>query len=233
MKAVILAGGFGKRLKPLTDKTCKPMVRILGRPLSEYAVAALKAAGIEEVYFATGYRSEDVESYYGDGRQFGMRFRYRKETTPLGTAGAVRELKEELGEKFLCMPADGLSDVDLGAFSRTNTDGFVGALAVALKDDTTGLGVVNFDDDLVVNSFIEKPLISTKAYVNTGIYMFTSAVFDYITDGFCDFGKNVFPNLSGKLKVFVHNGFWSDVGTLKSYEEACKTVALGEKFKSL
>ena len=97
MKAVILAGGFGKRLKPLTDKTCKPMVRILGRPLSEYAVAALKAAGIEEVYFATGYRSEDVESYYGDGRKFGMRFRYRKETTPLGTAGAVRELNGEHG----------------------------------------------------------------------------------------------------------------------------------------
>lgn len=133
----------------------------------------------------------------------------------------------------MCLPADGLSDVDLGAFSRADTDGFVGALAVALKDDTTGLGVVNFDDNLIVKSFVEKPPISTKAYVNTGIYMFTSAVFDYITDGFCDFGKNVFPNLSGKLKVFVHNGFWSDVGTLKSYEEACKTVALGEKFKSL
>lgn len=227
MKAVILAGGFGKRLKPLTDKTCKPMLPVGNKPMVEYAVAALKSSGVEEIYFATGYRAEDVESYFGDGKKFGMKFAYRRETVPLGTAGAVRELKSELGEKFLCVPADGLSDLDFSAFQTTDIEGFLGAIAVCKKNDATGLGLVEFDENMIVKNFVEKPSVPTKGYVNTGIYMFSSAVFDYITDGVCDFGKDVFPHLSGKLKVYVHSGFWSDVGTLESYGEALKIKGRG------
>lgn len=216
MKAVVLAGGYGKRLRPLTDDKCKPMVLLGEKPLASYVVESLVSSGIVDLIFATGYRADDVENYFGDGKRFGAHITYSRENSPLGTAGAVRRLKDVLGDRFLVVPADGFSDVDLKAFSEVKLNGLVGALAVCEKEVTTGLGVVDFGADGLLSEFVEKPQISTKSYVNTGIYMFSIKVFDYIHDSVCDFGRDVLPLLCNKMKVYVHRGYWSDVGTVEN-----------------
>ncbi len=223
MNAIILAGGFGSRLKPLTDTEPKPMLKLACVPMLDYVVSGLYAHYIKDMIFTLGYKGERVESYAKGYRDVNARFTC--EDTPLGTAGAVKKAENMLDEKFIVISGDGLSNIDLdGMIVRHYESGAEITMAVTSVKNPTLYGVVCTDFLDNVTGFYEKP--STLEYgnlVNTGVYIINKSVLELVPKNeFFDFSKNLFPYFvgSGKMKVFRHDGYWCDIGDKKSFYRA-------------
>lgn len=234
MKAVILAGGEGSRLRPLTSTQPKPMLPMANRPIMEHIVQLLKRHGFDEIVATVAYLSKVVQSYFGDGSEFGVRMVYATEDTPLGTAGAVRNAIAELNEPFLVIAGDVVTDCDLTALCEEHTLRKAD-VTVALKamEDPLEFGIVITREDSSIDRFLEKPTW-TEVFsdrVNTGIYVVEPSVLDTIEpDQFSDFSNDVFPELlRQKRPLFGHtiDGYWSDVGTLESYRRTHQDVLDG------
>ncbi|HPD02706.1 MAG TPA: nucleotidyltransferase family protein [Eubacteriales bacterium] len=235
MKVIILAGGAGTRLKPLTNDKPKPMVNIINKPLLEYSINHLKNQGFTDIALTLGYRAEYIKSYFGDGRDFGVCLTYFIETVPLGTAGGVKAASSFIDGDFLVLSGDAFTDINLEAFSYFHkAKGGLATLALKEVENPEGFGVVRIDRAKKITSFIEKPANSEDKLVNTGMYAFKPEILKFIPGGFYDFGKNLFPRLVGRMFGYPTSNYWNDIGTLSAYYKTNQYVAeRPEKFRFL
>ncbi len=217
MQAIIMAGGAGTRLRPLTNDIPKPMVKIIDKPVMEYALRLLKYYDIYDIGVTVNYLHEKIESYFGDGREFGVRLTYFIEDEPLGTAGSVKQAEKYLDDNFLVISGDAYTTINIDKLRGAHlAGGRLATLAVKELENPRGFGVVKVRDG-VITEFLEKPEYSSEKLVNTGIYMLKRDILQLIPDGFYDFGRQLFPRLEGKMSAYITEDYWSDIGTLESY----------------
>ncbi len=228
MRAVLMAGGSGTRLRPLTCNLPKPMVPILNRPIAEHIIRLLKTHGIEEVIATLYYLPDVMRDYFQDGSEFGIRMTYAVEDEqPLGTAGCVKNIAEWLEDTFLVISGDGITDFDLTAAIQFHRQrGSKATLVLTRVPNPIEFGVVITDGEGRIQRFLEKPSTSEifSDTVNTGTYILEPEVLDYLpADQESDFSKDLFPLLLEKgepLYGYVAEGYWCDVGHLEAYREA-------------
>ena len=237
MKAVILAGGEGTRLRPLTLSLPKPVVPVVDRPFLRHQLDLLARVGITEVVFSIAYQPERVQNVFGDGAGVGCRIHYAVEETPLGTGGAVKNAERYLDDTTVVFNGDVLTDVDLpGVVEAHRSLGAKATLVLTPVPNPAAYGLVETDDGGRVTSFIEKPTdpaqITTDT-INAGIY-----VLDTSTLGLMPPGENhsieraFFPALlrRGELvRAWIHRGYWIDIGTPEKYLQVHRDI-LGGRF---
>jgi mannose-1-phosphate guanylyltransferase/phosphomannomutase len=232
MKAVIMAGGEGTRLRPLTSNQPKPMIPLANVPMMEHIVRLLKDHGFEDIVVTVAFLANTIRTYFGDGSEFGVRMVYATEETPLGTAGSVRNAMDELkDERFLVISGDVLTDIDLSAIVRFHDErGAMATIGLKAMDNPLEFGIVIANENGEIERFLEKPTWGQvfSDTINTGIYVLEPEIFDFIDPGGeVDFSSDVFPKLleEGKpLFGFVADGYWEDVGTLDAYVRAHQDV---------
>ncbi|WIG58448.1 MAG: Mannose-1-phosphate guanylyltransferase / Phosphomannomutase [Ktedonobacterales bacterium] len=227
MKAVVMAGGEGSRLRPLTVTRPKPMVPIVGRPVMEHILNLLKFHGITDVVVTVQYMASAIEDYFGDGASFGMNINYSREEVPLGTAGSVKNAEEFLDEPFIVISGDALTDFNLSDIIQYHQERkSLATLTLAHVANPLEYGVIIADDHGHITQFLEKPSWGEvfSDTINTGIYLLDPVVFDYIEkDKQVDFSQDVFPAMLKKgdpIYGYVASGYWCDVGNLAEYMKA-------------
>jgi mannose-1-phosphate guanylyltransferase/phosphomannomutase len=227
MKAVVMAGGEGTRLRPLTSNQPKPMVPVVGKPCMEHILELLREHGLTEVIVTVAFLPQAIRSYFGQGETLGMEISYSVEESPLGTAGSVRLAAKQLDETFLVISGDALCDVDLGeliAFHKERE----AAVTIGLKavDNPLEFGIVVTDEEGRIERFLEKPSWSQvfSDTINTGIYVLEPEVLRHVpTDRPYDFSKELFPYLlemGRPLYGYVLDGYWQDIGNLDQFRQA-------------
>jgi mannose-1-phosphate guanylyltransferase len=232
MDAVILVGGSGTRLRPLTLRTPKPMLPLVDRPLLAYLFDQLAAAGVDRAILACGYLPDALVAHFGDGgaSASGLALEYVIEDEPLGTAGAARlAAAGRVDETFLLLNGDILSEHDLGALiAHHRARGASASIALVQVDDPSRYGVVECDVDGMVGRFVEKPAPgeSSSDLVNAGAYVLEPSVLASIPAGRAvSIEREIFPALVGNgLAALALDGYWSDVGTPESYLAAHTTL---------
>jgi mannose-1-phosphate guanylyltransferase/phosphomannomutase len=234
MKAVIMAGGEGSRLRPLTSNQPKPMMPLVNVPMMEHIIRLLKRHGHDDIVVTLAFMPNVIRNYFGDGSEFGVRMAYATEEEPLGTAGSVRNAAHLLDERFLVISGDVLTDIDLSKMVAFHEErqamATIGLVAV---ENPLEFGIVITKEDGSVERFLEKPTWGQvfSDTINTGIFVLEPEIFDYIPAGTSvDFSSEVFPKLleDGKpLFGAVAEGYWEDVGTLEAYVGAHKDVLDG------
>jgi mannose-1-phosphate guanylyltransferase / phosphomannomutase len=227
VKAVVMAGGEGSRLRPLTSTRPKPLVPVAGRPIMEHILLLLRRHHMREVVATVQYLGASIRNYFGDGSDSGVSLSYSVEDSPLGTAGSVRLAEDQLKDTFLVISGDALTDIDLTAAVRFHRQRKSMA-TIVLKPVPNPLeyGVVVVDDAGAVQRFLEKPswgeVFSDLA--NTGIYILEPEVFNYFKAGeVTDWSADVFPRLLKEgepIHGWVADGYWEDVGSHASYLKA-------------
>jgi mannose-1-phosphate guanylyltransferase/phosphomannomutase len=231
MKAVIMAGGEGSRLRPLTSNQPKPMMPLANRPMMEHIVELLRRHGVDEIVVTLAFMPNAIRTYFGDGREFGVKMVYATEEQPLGTAGSVRNAMDRLNERFLVISGDVLTDIDLSGVMRFHEEReAMATIALVRVDDPLEFGIVITHDDGTIERFLEKPTWGEvfSDTINTGVFVLEPEIFDFIpADRPVDFSSEVFPALleAGKpMYGAVAEGYWEDVGTLEAYVRAHKDV---------
>jgi mannose-1-phosphate guanylyltransferase/phosphomannomutase len=227
MKAVVMAGGEGTRLRPLTSNQPKPMVPIVGKPCMEHIIELLRDHGFEDVIVTVAFLPQAIRSYFEDGETLGLSIEYSVEETPLGTAGSVRLAADKLDDTFLVISGDALCDFDLTKlvdFHRKRE----AAVTIGLKSVANPLefGIVVTDEDGRIERFLEKPSWSQvfSDTINTGVYVLEPEVLRHVpTDRPYDFSKELFPlllEMGRPLYGLPMEGYWQDVGDLDQYRQA-------------
>lgn len=228
MRAVVLVGGFGTRLRPLTLSRPKPLLPVVHRPMLERCVSGLVSAGVDEVILALGFRPDTFEQAFPDGRVDGVRLRYAVEPEPLDTAGAVRFAATQAGvnERLLVLNGDVLTDLDVGRLIELH-ERSAGRATIHLTevDDPSRFGVVPIDDTNRVEAFVEKPPAETapSRWINAGTYVFEPEVVAAIPAGRpVSMEREVFPQLveDGHLYALQDDSYWIDAGTPRAYLDA-------------
>ncbi|MUL35255.1 mannose-1-phosphate guanyltransferase [Gloeocapsopsis dulcis] len=228
MRAVLMAGGSGTRLRPLTCDLPKPMVPILNRPIAEHITNLLKRHQITEVIATLHYLPDVIRDYFQDGSDFGVQMTYAvEEDQPLGTAGCVKNIAEFLDETFLVISGDSVTDFDLTAAIEFHKRKQAKATLVLTRvPNPIEFGVVITDEDYRIRRFLEKPSTSEifSDTVNTGIYILEPSILDYLpANQESDFSKDLFPLLLEKgepMYGYIAQGYWCDVGHLDAYRES-------------
>jgi len=222
MKVLMLVGGYGTRLLPLTETVPKPLIPLAGRPIIDYLLDV--APSDAEVIFTLSYSGGEIRSYL-ESRDDSDRFIFVDEVEPLGTGGAIKNCSAHLDEEFMVFNGDIITDLDARAmidFHRRN--GGIGTIALRVVEDPSRFGVVDMDGDRIM-SFIEKPPDPPTNLINAGMYFFQPEILDMIPDGKVSIEREVFPEAVGKgLNGFRFDGLWTDVGTLPSYLLAMNTL---------
>ncbi|MDT7873106.1 MAG: nucleotidyltransferase family protein [Sulfolobaceae archaeon] len=228
MKAVILAGGFGKRLKPLTDERPKPLIEIAGKPIIEWQIKWLKKFGVTSVFVLAGYKKEVLIDWVAKNQdKLGIPIAILTEDQPLGTGGAIKRLNGFIsnGEKFFVLNGDILTNLDL---SKLGDDKAVAV--ISLVPLRSPFGIVKVDSKGNIIQFVEKPVLK-DFWINAGIYSMNSEIFEYLPEK-GDIEKETFPLLAqkGLLKgITFDDVYWRSIDTLKDYEEA--NAEITEVFK--
>ncbi len=228
MRAVLMAGGSGTRLRPLTCDLPKPMVPVLNRPIAEHIVNLLKRHNITEIIATLFYLPDVMRDYFQDGKAFGVQMTYAvEEDQPLGTAGCVKNVAELLKDTFLVISGDSITDFDLqAAISFHRAKGAKATLLLKRVRNPAEFGVVITDKEDRIVRFLEKPSTSEifSDTANTGTYILEPEVLDYLPfDEAQDFSKDLFPRLLAEdvpMYGYVATGYWCDVGHLNAYREA-------------
>jgi mannose-1-phosphate guanylyltransferase len=232
MQALILAGGEGTRLRPLTSTVPKPVVPLVGRPFIAYMLDWLRVHGVDDVVMSCGHMAADVRRVLGDGSRAGLRLRYVDEPRPLGTGGAVKYAERLLDSRFLMLNGDVLADLDLRAVvEQHRRTGARATLALVSVDDPSAYGLVHTQDDGGVTGFVEKPAphqIDTHQ-VSAGAYVLERDVLDGLRAGEpASIEREVFPRLAGAgLYGCLTDGYWLDIGTPERYLEASFDILEG------
>ena len=232
MKAILLAGGKGTRLRPLTVHTPKPIVPILNRPFLYYQIDLLRQVPeIDEVILSLNYQPRRIEEIFGDGEGLGMRVRYVVEPIPLGTGGAVRYAGDSLTDSVVVFNGDVLTDVDLGAVLQLHRARKAKATIVLVPvDNPRAYGLVETEPDGRIRRFLEKPGEDeiTCNTINAGIYVLEPDTFDRIPkDTAWSIERSFFPSLIERGETFiahVHDGYWIDIGTPAKYMEVHRDI---------
>jgi mannose-1-phosphate guanylyltransferase / phosphomannomutase len=235
MKAVIMAGGEGSRLRPLTSRLPKPMVPLANRPMMEYVIDLLVEHGITDIVVTVAYMADTIRSYFGDGSEFGVAMTYATEETPLGTAGSVRNAAHLLDERFVVISGDVLTDIDLGKVIATHeAAGALATIGLVRVPHPLEFGIVITREDGSIERFLEKPSWGQvfSDTINSGVFVLEPEVFDHIApDRQVDFSGEVFPALlerGAPLFGSVVDGYWEDVGTLEAYLSAHRDILDGK-----
>ena len=216
-KALVMAGGFGSRMKELTKKTPKPMLQLRGAPILDYSIELCRLHGIDEISISIFYHGEQIKQHYNDGSRHGIKISYVEEPEPLGTAGALKLHKKWLDEPFMMCNADELKDIDLHDMFRQHVQtGAAATIALTQVEDPSQYGVVEMEGDKITR-FVEKPQKgdAPSNLINAGLYIINPEVIGIIPPGFCMMEKEIFPKLAeqGKLYGFIFSGQWFDTGT--------------------
>lgn len=224
MKGIIMSGGMGNRLRPLTSNLPKPMVPIFNKPVMEYGVNLLKTHGIEDIGFTLFYLPNMIVEYFEDGSEFNINTSYYIENSPLGTGGSVKNADDFLDSTIIVISGDALTDIDLSkAYKFHKEKGSKATLILKQESIPLEYGVVVTDEEDRIIRFLEKPSWSEvfSDTVNTGIYILEPEVFDYYEKGEnFDFSNDLFPRLlKDKVPMYGYTaeGYWTDVGDLNSY----------------
>jgi mannose-1-phosphate guanylyltransferase len=231
--AILLVGGFGTRLMPLTRNTPKPMLTVAGIPVTEHQLMMAKAAGIKEIVLATSYLSEVFTPYFGDGSQWGMSIKYAVEKEPLGTGGAIRNAAQLLNtqESVVILNGDVLSAHDLSGQIRQHEahDADV-TLHLTQVEDARAFGCVPTDADGRVTAFLEKMDNPVTNQINAGCYVFNPRVISSIPlDTVVSVERETFPQLvaqGAKIFGYLENAYWLDIGTPKALLKASTDIVL-------
>ena len=233
MQALILAGGEGTRLRPLTSTIAKPVVPLAGRPFISYMLDWLCGHGVHEVILACGFLADSVRAILGDGAAHGVRLSYLEEPRPLGTGGAVKFAEDLLDERFLVLNGDVLTDIDLSAQLREHEQtGAELTLALYPVDDSSAYGVVCCAPDGAVVEFVEKPEAGDAGagLINAGAYVMQRTVLATMGSALTNISieREVFPGLIGHgLYGFESSGYWLDIGTPERYLQATYDILEG------
>lgn len=222
MRAIILAGGEGKRLRPYTHVLPKPLMPVGGRPILEIIVSQLKEAGFDDMTFAVGYLASIIQTFFNDGKRFGVKISYSMEEKKLGTAGPLGLIKDRPTEPFLVMNGDILTNIDYAAFMEAHkASDALATLAVFPKAVPISLGVLELDDDKNITGYIEKPTLHYP--VSTGMYCFDPRIFDFIPENeYLDLPDLVLKLIAAgeTVRGFDFDDQWLDIGRPSDYEAA-------------
>jgi NDP-sugar pyrophosphorylase family protein len=199
MKAVILAAGKGTRISEITKTIPKPMIQYQGKPLLEHNIELCKRSGVNDLFINTHHLPEEIKTYFGDGKKFGVNIQYSFEPELLGTASGLVNFKDALqGESFFVVYGDNFSDFDmLSLKKKANTSDAMAVIGFHHREDVSTSGVAEFDENGKVLKFIEKPLSgqTESHWVNAGIYYLRPEIFMAIPEKYSDFGRDIFPML--------------------------------------
>jgi mannose-1-phosphate guanylyltransferase / phosphomannomutase len=227
VKAVVMAGGEGARLRPLTSRLPKPLVPVLGTPVLEHILRLLRAHGITQVVVTVAYLGAEIRNRLGDGADLDMEIEYVVEDRPLGTAGSVRNAAHLLDDTFLVISGDALTDIDLSAVMASHHErGSHATIVLHSVPNPLEYGVVVTDDEGNIKRFLEKPSWGEvfSDHANTGIYVIEPQVLDHIkADTAADWSQDVFPTMLRRhepLHGIVVDDYWTDIGSIQSYLQA-------------
>jgi len=223
-KAILLVGGRGTRLRPLTDKIPKALIEVQNKPITEHLFDLLKQYSIRDTILSVGYLKDKIKEYFGDGSRHGMNIIYVEEDEPLGTAGPLKLAKKYITDSFIVSNGDELKDINIPRMYRLHKrKGALATIALTTVDDPSHYGVARLDGSRIVE-FVEKPTNPPSNLINAGFYIIEPEVIDMIPDGFAMLEKDVFPKLAkmGRLRGFPFAGQWFDIGNLERYELAKK-----------
>src|SRR3989344_3247372 len=221
MKALILAGGFGTRLKEVAGDVPKPMVMIAGKPFLEHQLLYLKDQEIEDIIIAVYHMSNKIKSYFGDGSRWGLDITYSEEEYPLGTAGAIKKAEKYLNDTFLVLNGDSYSQIDIKKlleFHKSKKSNFT--ISLTKSNNAGHYGSVVLDGSKV-RDFIEKKE-SLNSFVSTGFYMFEPIIFNFMEpDKNISIEKEIFPRLAKQdsLYGYIHEGYFMDIGRPETYSK--------------
>ncbi|MBA2620377.1 MAG: NDP-sugar synthase [Acidobacteria bacterium] len=242
MQALILAGGKGTRLRPLTMYTPKPIVPLLNRPFLLFQIEILKRAGIDDITLSLNYQPDKIEQLLDDGSEYGVNLRYLTEPAPLGTGGAYKFAEDAIRETTVVLNGDVLTDLRLSDVIEFHSRKKAEATIVLTPvENPSAYGLVETDEENRILRFREKPSAEeiaglTTKNINAGIYVLEPSVLDLIPAGEnCSFEYNVFPDLLSNKKSFyafiLEKNYWRDIGTPQSYLDAHHDF-LGGKIKN-
>ena len=226
MKAVILAGGLGTRLKPYTTVFPKPLMPIGESPILEIIIKQLKAKGFNDITLAVGHLSELIMAFFNNGSKYGLKIEYSKEEKKLGTAGGLGLLKNKLVDDFLVMNGDVLTGLDFSEFLEFHKKtGSIATIALNRRHVDIDFGVVELDENRTLIGYIEKPKIDYL--VSMGVYAFNESILEYIpSHEYLDIPDLMKRLLSEGEKVngFIHDGYWLDIGRPDDYIKANEDI---------
>ena len=234
MQALILAGGEGTRLRPLTSTIPKPVVPLVGRPFISYMLEWLREHGVEDVILGCGFMADRVRDVLGDGSGLGIRLRYLEEPRPLGTGGALKFAEDLLDERFFMLNGDVLADLDLTAqLEAHERTGARATLALVPVDDPSAYGLVRTDPEGAVTEFVEKPgpEHTDTNLINAGAYILERGVLDGMPPAGTNVSieRDVFPTLVGRgLFGYEASGYWLDIGTPARYLQGTYDILEGK-----
>lgn len=237
IKAVIMAGGSGTRLQPLTFVRPKPMIPLINKPILQYSLDKLKEDGFKEVIITLGYMWDHVKQYYKRNPP-GVELKYTVEKWPLGTAGGVKKAKKYVDDTFVVLSGDVIIDADLKDIIRYHQEkGALATVVLTAVDDPSHYGIANLDGDGRIVDYLEKPdpkdVFSNLA--NAGTYVFEPEIFDYMENHkrMIDFSRDIFPQLIKEDQAiygYPSDGYWNDLGRPETYMQATRDL-LASRYK--
>lgn len=225
-KAIILAGGLGTRLRPLTDKTPKPLLPIQGKPTMQYALENLRKHDVTEIILGISYHADKIEDYFKDGEDLNIHLTYSIEESPLGTGGAVKQAVDQnkITEPFILAWGDNLMDIDWTGMleSHARTDAKI-TMALTSREDVENFGVAELDGNNILR-FVEKPKRedAPSNLINAGAFVISPEALDILPEGKSSIEYDCFQKLTseGSVYAFKHEGQWFPTDTLEKYRFA-------------
>lgn len=219
MKAFILCGGEGTRLRPYTFETPKPLLPVAGKPILQYVLENIRKAGITECHLTVGYLHEQIMDYFQDGSDLGLRIEYSVEKEKLNTAGSILPLKGKAEGTFVVAMGDHITNIDIkGMIEHHRKSGAIATIALLKHEIPLQFGVADVKDGSVTG-FREKPVL--EQLFNIAIYVFEPKIYDYIREKE-DFAKDVFPRMLGageRINAYIFDDIWYDLGHVGEYEK--------------
>lgn len=230
MKAIILAGGLGERLRPLTLTTPKPLLPVHGKPIAQYCIENLLEHRVKNIVLSIGYLAPLIQEYFGDGSRFGAQIQYNIETEKLGTGGAVKEVVDKFGisSDFFLVWGDNLANFDVSSMKGYH-DSHEGLITMALtpREDVEHFGVANYEEG-VIRGFVEKPKKeeAPSNLINAGAFIINPRALDILSERICSIEKECFEPLSKQNKLYgpEHKGYWFPTDTREKYDFAQQSL---------
>jgi HAD superfamily hydrolase (TIGR01484 family) len=223
--AIILAGGLGTRLRPLTEETPKPLLPLLGKPIIQHIIENLAKYGVKKVILSIGYKSEQVKEHFKDGSHLGIEIDYCVETEPLGTGGAIKRASENLEKPFFLVWGDNLMDIDFDAMYKSYLrEAKQVTMVLTPREDVENFGVAKLEGDTII-SFVEKPPReeAPSNLINAGAFIIDPECLKMLPEGVSSIERDCFEKLAplGEISAFTHEGQWFPTDTLEKYKDAC------------
>jgi mannose-1-phosphate guanylyltransferase len=239
IKTIIMAGGKGSRLRPLTFIRPKPMIPLLNQPIIEHSIDKLKQFGFKDLILTLNYMPDSIKNYFKNGSDRGLNINYTIEKSPLGTGGSVRYAEKYIDDTFLVLSGDVVSDVNFKKIIKFHKEkDALATLVLTEVDDPTHFGIAVLDQEQHITNFLEKPSKQKvfSSLANTGIYVLEPEIFDFFDkdQDQVDFSNDIFPRLleekKDKMYGYVYEGYWSDVGRPETYLKTSYDI-LNQKIK--